>query len=572
MKIFFITGGVISGLGKGVTTASIGAVLQAMGYKIRIKKLDPYLNVDPGTMNPVEHGEVYVTDDGGETDLDLGYYERFTGIPSSKKNSTSSGKLLDTLIKKERAGNFLGKTVQINPHFTKIIKEFIEENNGEDIILCEIGGSAGDIEAAPFYESIRQLKVKYKNDAILCTLVYLVYYKASKEIKTKPAQVALSQYREKGLTPDIVFARSEYIIEDHILTKLSKSVGIPLENIIPAMNVPSIYNVPMEYIKEGLVDVLNSLGIKTKKKLNMTKWIDLNKRIGSLKKEVIIGIVGKYIELEDAYYSVIESLNHAGWMLETQVNIKWINARDTLNLSKELNDVDGILVPGGFGTSGVESIISSIKYARINKVPFMGICFGMQLSVIEFARNVLDIKKASSEEFGKPKDTFIVGLMKEWKTEKGTTEKRNKECDLGGTLRLGTYKQKLKPRTLIYSLYNNKDVVYERHRHRYEVDIKYKDMFEKKGMIFSGLSLDGMLPEMIELDKKIHPFFIAMQGHPEFKSSPFEPRPFFIGLIKAALTYKKASNKPIKKIVTSIKTNEKIKKCPKDSRRSSMIG
>ena len=406
MKYVFITGGTISGLGKGVTTASIGAILKVMGYCITIKKFDPYLNVDPGTMNPIEHGEVYVANDGAETDLDLGYYERFTGITMTKMNSTSSGRLLESLIKKERKGDFLGKTVQINPNFTNSIKEFFLQkiSNNIDITLIEIGGNVADIEAAPIFEAIRQFKQEQgQSNVIICAVLFLVYYKPSKEIKTKPAQVALQQYLEKGIIPNIVFARSDYPVTKSILAKVGKNVGIPTSNIIPALNVPTIYQVPLDYYKEGLVQILNKLNIKSKHKPNMEKWNRLNKKISNLKHSVIIAMVGKYVELEDSYYSVLESLNHAGWHLDTKVIIKWVNARvgKVQEMYKELSKVNGIIVPGGFGTSGIEEILKCITYARINKIPYMGICYGMQLATIEFARNVLGIKNASSSEFGK---------------------------------------------------------------------------------------------------------------------------------------------------------------------------
>lgn len=571
MKHIFVTGGVISGVGKGVTTASMAAILIDMGYKVTIKKLDPYLNIDPGTMNPVEHGEVFVTNDGAETDLDLGYYERFTDTELTRDNSISSGRILERLLKKERAGDFLGKTVQINPHMIDLIKDFMVKPIGkEDVILCEVGGSAGDIEAAPFLEAIRQLKTKDPSNVILATVVYMVYYKASKEIKTKPAQVALTQFREKGLVPNIVFARSDYDLSDGVLKKLAKFSGIPDNHILRALNVPTIYEVPLRYVEEGIVGVMNDMGIKTKNKPTMKKWHDLNKRIQNAKGSVTIGFVGKYLELEDAYYSVIEALNSAAWHLGTNVKFKWINVRSAEDIYTDLAEVDGIIVPGGFGTSGIELLIKTITFARINQIPFMGICFGMQLSCVEFARNVLGIKNASGSEFGKEGDTFIVDLIRQWQTDKGVVVKREKGCDLGGTLRLGAYEQKLKPKTLIHNLYG-KGTVYERHRHRYEVDIKFKDKFEKAGLIFSGMSPDGKLPEMIELDQKLHPFFIAMQGHPEFKSTPFVPRPFFIGLIAAAIKHK-SSSKSYNLPKSGRRRHDRLLMCPNDRRRSSMIG
>ena len=540
----FILGGVISGLGKGVTSGSIGATLKEMGFKITIKKMDPYLNIDPGTMNPIEHGEVYVTHDGGETDLDLGYYERFAEIKVTKNNSISSGKLLLDLFKRERKGEFLGKTVQVVPHFTNAIKNFIQlDANKYDFIICEIGGSAGDIEGMAFFEAIRQLKQELNNKVLICFLTFLVYYQASKELKTKPTQVAVKQLMSFGIKPDILFARSEHPISKELKKKIANMTSVYQKNIIPALNVPSIYQVPLEYKKGGLVNIItNHFQIKEKKKPTFNKWITLNNKINNLKHNVKIGVVGKYVELEDSYYSVIEALKHAGWANNTNVELIFINARKKGEMINKIDSVDGVLVPGGFGTSGIEEIISAIKYCRENLIPMMGICLGMQLSVIEFARNVLGIKNASSREFGKKNDEFIVDLMKEWKKDSGKVEKREKDSDLGGTLRLGSYDTVLKKNSLAHKLYK-KLIFKERHRHRYEVNIKYKKRMEEKGMIFSGLSPDGKLPEIIEITQfkqngKIikHPFFIAGQFHPEFNSSPFKAHPMFFGLIKASIS------------------------------------
>ena len=540
----FILGGVISGLGKGVTSGSIGATLKEMGFKITIKKMDPYLNIDPGTMNPIEHGEVYVTHDGGETDLDLGYYERFAEIKVTKNNSISSGKLLLDLFKRERKGEFLGKTVQVVPHFTNTIKNFIQlDANKYDFIICEIGGSAGDIEGMAFFEAIRQLKQELNNKVLICFLTFLVYYQASKELKTKPTQVAVKQLMSFGIKPDILFARSEHPISKELKKKIANMTSVYQKNIIPALNVPSIYQVPLEYKKGGLVNIItNHFQIKEKKKPTFNKWITLNNKINNLKHNVKIGVVGKYVELEDSYYSVIEALKHAGWANNANVELIFINARKKGEMINKIDSVDGVLVPGGFGTSGIEEIISAIKYCRENLIPMMGICLGMQLSVIEFARNVLGIKNASSREFGKKNDEFIVDLMKEWKKDSGKVEKREKDSDLGGTLRLGSYDTVLKKNSLAHKLYKKLNFK-ERHRHRYEVNIKYKKRMEEKGMIFSGLSPDGKLPEIIEITqfkqngKWIkHPFFIAGQFHPEFNSSPFKAHPMFFGLIKASIS------------------------------------
>jgi CTP synthase len=535
-RYIFVLGGVISGLGKGVTSGSIAAILKEMGYnKITIKKLDPYLNVDPGTMNPVEHGEVYVTDDGAETDLDLGYYERFGEITVGKNNSVSSGKLLWNLLNAERKGDFLGKTVQFMPHFTGLIRNFIEKDaNKFNFVICEIGGSAGDYEATYYFETIRRMILDYgKKKIMICCLTYILFYKASKELKTKPTQVAIKQLMTSGLQPDVLVARTEYKLNNKIRKKLALFTSIPVDNIIQAINVPSIYQIPLEFRKEGLVKCLTKhFNLKSSKEPTFKKWISLNKKITNTKKTVTIAMVGKYVELEDAYYSVIEALKHAGWKYNCNVEIVWVNARKTNDMYKTLKKVDGVVVPGGFGTSGIEEIIKGINFCRVNKIPMLGICLGLQLSVIEFARNVLGIKKASSSEFGKKGDTFIVDIMSEWISEDGLKKIVEKNGNLGGTMRLGEYVARLKKGSLAYKLYK-KSIIKERHRHRYEVNINFKENFEKKGMIFSGLSLDGLLPEIIEIPE--HPFFIAGQFHPEFKSTPFNPRPLFLGLIKASL-------------------------------------
>jgi CTP synthase len=532
----FVVGGVVSGLGKGVTSGSIAAMLKEMGYtRITIKKLDPYLNIDPGTMNPVEHGEVYVTDDGAETDLDLGYYERFGEINVSRDNSISSGKLLWNLLNDERKGKFLGKTVQFMPHFVSVIREFIEKNSNKyDFIICEIGGSAGDYEASYYFETIRRMILEYgKKKIMICCLTYILYYKASKELKTKPTQVAVKQLMTSGLQPDILIARCEYELNDKIRKKLALYTSINYENIIQAIDVSSIYKVPLEFHKEGLGEcIINHFNLSISQIPTFEKWHILNKSITKKKKEILIGLIGKYVELEDSYYSVIEALKHAGWKYECDIKIIWIDSRKINDMFNLLKNVNGVVIPGGFGTNGIEEIIKGITFCRINKIPMLGICLGLQLSVIEFARNVLGIKKASSAEFGKKGDSFIVDIMSEWISEDGLKNIVEKNGNLGGTMRLGEYVARLKKGSLAYKLYK-KSIIKERHRHRYEVNIKFKEKFEKKGMIFSGLSLDGLLPEIIEIPE--HPFFIAGQFHPEFKSTPFNPRPLFLGLIKASL-------------------------------------
>ena len=547
-KYIFILGGVISGLGKGVTSGSIGAILKEMGLNITIKKLDPYLNVDPGTLNPVEHGEVYVTKDGGETDLDLGYYERFAEIETTKNNSTSSGKLMFELLKKERKGDFLGKTITMIPHFTNTIKNFIYADSDKyDVIICEIGGSAGDYEANAFLESIRQIKQQNESNVIICFLSYLVYYQASKELKTKPTQVGLRQLMSAGLETDLIFLRSEHEMSDGIKEKVALYGNVKKDDIIAAYNVSSIYQVPLEYKKEGLIERLRKkLNIKEKKIATFDKWTKLNNQIVNLRHKITLGLVGKYVELEDAYYSVVEAIKHAGWYYSSKIEIVFINARkdSSKDINEELKNLDCILVPGGFGTSGIEEIIKAITFARENLVPFMGICLGMQLAVVEFARNMTGIKNASSSEFGNDTNEFVVDLMTEWKTDNKIIEKRDKDEDKGGTLRLGSYDTIVSSGSLANKIYESTNFK-ERHRHRYEVDIKYKEILESKGMIFSGLSPDGKLPEIVEINEFVlneklvkHPYFIAGQFHPEFNSSPFNPHPMFKGLIKAALDIK----------------------------------
>ena len=543
-KYIFVLGGVISGLGKGVTSGSIGAILKEMGYeKITIKKLDPYLNVDPGTLNPLEHGEVYVTNDGGETDLDLGYYERFSEIEVGKNNSVSSGKLMWKLLTKERKGDFLGKTVQLIPHYTNEIKNFIMEDSDKyDVIICEVGGSAGDYEAASFFEAIRQLKQEKKSDVMICLVTLLLFYKATNELKTKPTQVAIRELMTYGLKPDLLFARAEHDYDEALKTKLSLTSNVDKENIIKALNVKNIYQVPLEYMKEGLIQSIESnLGLTPIKKPTFEKWNKLNEGINKLRNKIKLGIVGKYVELKDAYYSVLESIKHAGWYYSTSVEIIFINAREKGDVLNKIKLVNCVLVPGGFGSSGIEEIIIAIKYCRENLVPFMGICLGMQLSVIEFMRNVVGVKNASSKEFGKLDDTHVIDLMTEWKTESGDIEKRNDGEDLGGTLRLGAYDTVLKGNTLAYKLYE-KLKFKERHRHRYEVNIKFRKDLEDNGMIISGLSPDEKLPEIIEIVEYIldgnlikHPYFIATQFHPEFNSNPFRPHPVFMGLLESTL-------------------------------------
>ena len=510
-KYIFIVGGVISGLGKGVISASLGAILKEMGFKITIKKLDPYLNIDPGTMNPIEHGEVYVTKDGGETDLDLGYYERFTELTLSKDNSTSSGKLLYKLLTNERKGDFLGKTIQFMPHFTNSIQSFIRENEEKyDFIICEIGGSAGDYESSYFFESIRQMKLNGIN-IMLCIATYIVYYKITQELKTKPTQVAVKQLMACGLQPDLLFARSEYDLTTEIKKKISLYTNISYKNIIQSKDVNSIYEVPLEFYNENIVQCITSHFKIDNPLPKMEKWINLNKKIKSLKNEITVGIIGKYTKLKDSYYSLIEAIEHAGYELNHKIKFVWIEAREEFDLQK-LENVNCVVIPGGFGTNGIENIIKYVTYCRENDIPLLGICLGFQLVIIEYARNILGIQNATSGEFSNI-GTFIIN------------KKTNDEI-FGGTLRLGEFPIALKKDSLVHKIYN-KDIVNERHRHRYELDMNYCELLEKNGMIISGVYKN--IPEILEIsDKK---FFVCVQYHPEFNSSPFSANPLFVNLL-----------------------------------------
>jgi CTP synthase len=538
-RYIFVTGGVVSSLGKGLSSASLAYLLQSRGFKVRIRKLDPYLNVDPGTMSPFQHGEVFVTDDGAETDLDLGHYERFSGISAKKSDNITTGKIYSDVLKKERKGKYLGKTVQVIPHITDRIKEFIKHDvRNEDFVICEIGGTVGDIESLPFIEAIRQFSSDVgKKNTLFIHLTLVPYMKASDEIKTKPTQHSVKELRSIGIQPDIIICRSEHAIPFSQRKKISLFCNVPIENVIQTVDVKTIYEAPISFNSEKLdKQVLNYFKIKSKKNVNLSPWKKITKIILNTKNYVNIGIIGKYVNLKDAYKSLDEALTHGGIDNNLKVNLIRIDS-DSLKKSEvknKLKDVSGILIPGGFGKRGTEGKIAAINYSRKNKIPFLGICFGMQMAVIEFARNKLNLKKATSSEFnlsGLP----IIGLINEWNKDgkiiKGT------DRELGGTMRLGLYGARLKNNTLIRSIYKS-NFIKERHRHRYEVNINYKNQFEKAGMIFSGLSPDGKLPEIIELNN--HPWFIGVQFHPEFKSRPLSPHPLFSSFIKAA---KKAKRK-----------------------------
>ena len=540
-RYIFVTGGVVSSLGKGLTSASLASLLQLRGYKVRIRKLDPYLNVDPGTMNPFEHGEVFVTDDGAETDLDLGHYERFTNRPAAKEDNITTGQIYKDIIEKERKGEYLGSTVQIIPHVTNHIKKFISNKvTNEDFVICEIGGTVGDIESLPFLEAIRQFSNEEgRNKSLFIHLTLVPYIEASGELKTKPTQHSVKELRSIGIQPNIIICRSEKEIPKDEKRKISLFCNVDPENVIQSVDVSSIYEVPIKYSEEKLdKKILNIFNLKEKSKANLKIWKDIVKKINSKKEKISIGIVGKYVDLKDAYKSLDEALIHGGLSNDVEVNSEWVDSTkiNKKNVDKILKKYSAILIPGGFGARGTEGKIEAIAYARKYKVPFFGICFGMQMAIIESARNMLGIKKATSSEFGNG-GTHVVGLMHEW--IKGKKLQKGTETNLGGTMRLGAYKAKLKKNTLISKIYKS-TLIQERHRHRYEVNKELKSKLEKKGLIFSGMSPDGSLPETIELEN--HPWFIGVQFHPEFKSRPFAPHPLFSSFIKAAKTNSEIDN------------------------------
>ena len=533
VKFIFITGGVVSSLGKGLASACLASVLQARGYKVRLKKLDPYLNVDPGTMSPYQHGECYVTDDGAETDLDLGHYERFTGVPAKKTDNITSGKIYSNVISRERRGDYLGATIQVIPHVTDAIKDFIiSDIQDEDFVLCEIGGTVGDIESLPFIEAIRQLGNELgRSQTCFLHVTLLPYIKAAGELKTKPTQHSVKELQGMGIQPDILLCRTEVPIPAEQKCKIALFCNVKSESVIEALDASSIYEVPISYHKQGLdFQVCKHFNLKLDKEPDLNRWIKINKIQKSSEGEVIVGIVGKYTSMQDSYKSLIESLMHGGLSNKINVSIKWIDSEtledDTLSLKNVFKDINGIIVPGGFGKRGSEGKIKSIQFARENNIPFLGICFGMQMAVLEFARNILNFKDASSSEFGET-NFPLIGLLTEWQTDKGL-EKRNESSDLGGTMRLGSYDCELVEGSFVESIYNKKRIS-ERHRHRYEVNYQFNEEFKSKGLIFSGMSPDNSLPEILELPS--HPWFLAVQFHPELKSKPFDPHPIFASFI-----------------------------------------
>ena len=531
-RYIFITGGVVSSLGKGISASAIGALLQARGYSVRIRKLDPYINIDPGTMSPYQHGEVFVTDDGAETDLDLGHYERFTGVPAKQSDNITTGRIYQNVINKEREGDYLGSTVQVIPHVTDEIKSFITRDIVDcDFVLVEIGGTVGDIESLPFLEAIRQFGNEIgKNRAIYIHLTLVPYISTSNEQKTKPTQHSVKELREIGIQPNILLCRCDRSIEANEVDKIALFCNVKSEDVIQALDVKNIYNVPLVYHKEKLdIQVLKHFSIKPNK-INLLKWKQIVQTANNVKRNINIGIVGKYTDLPDAYKSLNEALIHGGLGNKIGINIEWINSEDlnSKSLNSKLQNINGIIVPGGFGERGITGKLNAIKYARLNKVPFLGICLGLQLAVIEFSLNVLKIKNANSSEFINTENN-VIGLLTEWYKD-GKKEIRSKASDVGGTMRLGSYPCKLAKSSLAYKIYK-KTIINERHRHRYEVNNSFESKLKEKGMIFSGKSPDLKLPEIIEILD--HPWFIGVQFHPELKSRPFMPHPIFKSFVSA---------------------------------------
>lgn len=529
-KYVFVTGGVVSGLGKGITASSLALLLKARGYKVFMQKFDPYINVDPGTMNPIQHGEVFVTYDGCETDLDLGHYERFIDEELNYTSNITSGKIYSSVIEKERRGDYLGATVQMVPHVTNEIKNKVYEAGnvtGADVVITEIGGTVGDIESQSMIEALRQIQYEKGTENtffVHCTLIPYIY--GSNELKTKPTQNSVRDLRNMGIRPDALVCRAPFETGDHIKKKLSLFCSVPEENVIDSIDVKNIYEIPINYHKQKFDEIVLKQFNLPIKKADLKYWEDLIKTVDNLKNEVEIALVGKYVELHDAYISVAEALKHAGYKYNTKININWIDSenleKENVNLKDVFKNSKGILVPGGFGTRGTKGKIKAINYARTNKIPFLGICLGMQLAVIEFAQNVLKLEDATSTEFDPTCKNPIIDLMADQKAV----------SNMGGTLRLGNYECTLVPNTLASKIYKT-DKILERHRHRYEFNNKYKEQLEEKGMVFSGINEASNLVEIIEL--KDHPHFIASQFHPEFKSRPTRPHPLFDSFIKASI-------------------------------------
>ena len=539
-RFIFITGGVVSSLGKGLASAALGALLQARGYSVRLRKLDPYLNVDPGTMSPFEHGEVFVTDDGAETDLDLGHYERFTGVSARGSDSISSGRVYSTVLEKERRGDYLGKTIQVIPHVTNEIKDFIAIGEDEvDFMLCEIGGTVGDIEGLPFFEAIRQFgHERPRGECLFMHLTLLPYLAASGELKTKPTQHSVKELQSIGIAPDILVCRSEQEIPEKEREKLALFCNVRKESVIAAYDLKSIYEAPLAYHEQGLDQaVLDAFGITPAPKPKLDVWEDVKDRVNNPEGEVKVAIVGKYTQLEDAYKSINEALTHGGMKNRVKVRIEWVDAEifDREDAAPHLEGFHAILVPGGFGERGTEGKIKAAQFAREHNIPYLGICLGMQMAVVEAARNLAGIKDAGSEEFdheaGKKRFEPVVYHLKEW-VQGNHVATRKVDDDKGGTMRLGAYTANLLDGSAVARVYGD-TTIEERHRHRYEVDIKYRDKLEEQGLCFSGMSPDGRLPEIVEV--KDHPWFIGVQFHPELKSKPFAPHPLFADFVRAAV-------------------------------------
>ncbi len=538
-RYVFITGGVVSSLGKGLASAALGALLQARGFSVRLRKLDPYLNVDPGTMSPFEHGEVFVTDDGAETDLDLGHYERFTGVHARKTDSISSGRIYSNVLEKERRGDYLGKTIQVIPHVTNEIKDFLKIGEEEvDFMLCEIGGTVGDIEGLPFFEAIRQfIHERPRGQSILMHLTLLPYLSASGELKTKPTQHSVKELQSIGLAPDVLVCRSEHPIPDREREKIALFCNVRKDAVIPAYDLKTIYEAPLAYHEAGLDRaVLDAFQISPAPRPDLTRWTDVMDRLENAEGEVRIAIVGKYTQLEDAYKSIAEALTHGGMANRTRVKAEWIDAEifEREDPAPWLQPFHAILVPGGFGERGTEGKIKAAQFAREKGIPYLGICLGMQMAVIEAARNVAGLARAGSEEFdhetGAKRFEPVIYHLKEW-VQGNHMVSRSASDDKGGTMRLGAYSAILKPGSKVAAIYGTTEIE-ERHRHRYEVDLKYRDKLEACGLIFSGMSPDGRLPEIVEW--KDHPWFIGVQYHPELKSKPFAPHPLFADFVRAA--------------------------------------
>jgi CTP synthase len=542
-RFIFITGGVVSSLGKGLMAASLAALLQARGYTVRIRKFDPYLNVDPGTMSPYQHGEVYVTDDGAETDLDLGHYERFTGVPALQTDNVTTGRIYRDIIARERRGDYLGATVQVIPHVTNAIKEFaLSETDGHDFIICEIGGTVGDIESLPFIEAIRQLRNDLAFDeagrkrTVFIHTTLVPYIATAGELKTKPTQHSVRDLTSLGIQPDLLLCRVDRPLPDAERRKIALFCNVRQEAVIPALDARSIYSVPLQYHNEGLdAEVLRAFGIDDAPAPNLARWDDILDRLHNPEGEVTIGVVGKYVGLPDAYKSLTEALIHGGLANRVKVNINWLDAElfehPDAEVAGSLEPMHAILVPGGFGERGSEGKIASVKFARERGVPFFGICLGMQMACIEGARNTAGIEGAGTTEFGEAAEP-VVGLITEWMDAAGLQQRRDAAGDLGGTMRLGAYEARLTGNSVVHSIYGAAQIS-ERHRHRYEVNVHYKDALEKGGLVFSGMSPDGALPEIVE--RPDHPWFVGVQFHPELKSKPFEPHPLFASFIEAAV-------------------------------------